>query len=45
MKHTRDQDAPDTFEILHTFLQQLYVSHDEVQRFKWKCLQNDDVTL
>ena len=27
------------------FLQQLCVSHYEVQRFEWKSLQNDDVTL
>ena len=27
------------------FLQQLCISHDEVQRFEWKNLQNDDITL
>ena len=27
------------------FLQQLCISHDEVQRFEWKSLQNDDITL
>ena len=26
-------------------LQQLFLSHDEVLRFEWKSLQNDDVTL
>ena len=30
---------------MHTFVQQLCVSHDEVQKFEWKRLQNDDVTL
>ena len=28
-----------------TFLQQLCILHDEVQRFEWKSLQNDDITL
>ena len=28
-----------------TFLQQLCISHDEVQRFEQKSLQNDDITL
>ena len=32
-------------ESLHTFSQQLFLSHDEVFRFEWISLQNDDVTL
>ena len=26
-----------------TFLQQWCISHDEVQKFEWKNLQNDDI--
>ena len=31
--------------ILHTFLQQQFLSRTEVFRFEWKSLQNDDLTL